>query len=216
MGVVRVVGAGALALFAALRPGDAWAGKDPPRGLGVPAIADYNAALVKSAGGVVAVPAGLATYTVNQGMLEVNSRLTVTLPAAFTFGSPLALTSNQATAFALASGGVNCRSATFTVTASPLRPGGAVTLGAFSVQGATALETPIVPADALPISLQSTNNSESANDDPLPLSAGAFAAEPGTVAFFSGASNQIDLTPPSVTGAPAAPPFNWVSSMSMP
>src|SRR5579859_1689060 len=153
-----VIGASALALSAALASGTAFA--IPANGRGVTAsIADYNAAQVGPAGGILTVPAGLATYTVGTTTLETNSRFTVTLPPNFTFSSQPALTSSTGTTFTLQSGGIGTQSIIFTVGA-PGQVGGTVSLSGFAVAGATALATPVPVAAALPISMQSTNNAE--------------------------------------------------------
>ena len=195
MNKLYVVGASAIALSAALGSGPVLAGPSAARVLTVN-IADYNAALVKSAGDIVTVPDGLATYHLNSGTLEVNSRFTVTLPTGFSFSSQPALTDTGSAVFTLSSGGIGSQSATFTVTGAPLLPTSTATLLSFAVQGVTALETPIPVEAALPITMQATNNSQINNNDPKPLSAPAFASEPGAAATFVGAIQFIDLTSP--------------------
>ncbi|MEI9982510.1 MAG: hypothetical protein WDN69_04435 [Aliidongia sp.] len=162
----------------------------------MPIIADYNAAQVTTAGAILTVPAGLATYSVNSGTLEINSRFTLTLPAGFSFSSQPALNATSGTTFALAGGGIGSQSITYTVGGTPLLPGNSATLTSFAIQGATALETPIPAAAALPISMQSTNNSQINNNDAAPISKPAFASEPGAAATFIGAVQPIDLTAP--------------------
>jgi len=194
------VGASAVALSAALGTGAALAGPAlPPRVLSVN-VADYNAALLTTANAIVTVPAGIATYALNGGgrTLEINSRLTVTLPPNFTFGSQPALSDTGTTVFTLFSGGINSQSATFVVQTAPLVPGQSATLGTFAIQGATALETPIPVAEALPISMQATNNAEIDNNDLIPFTKGAFASEPGAAATFVGQIQFIDLSSPSL------------------
>ncbi len=189
-----VIGASAIALCAALGTGSAEAA---PVGRTVTSnIADYNAALVKSAGDIVTVPDTLATYHLDSGTLEVNSRFTVTLPTGFSFSSQPALTDTGTSVFTLFSGGIGSQSATFTVTAAPLLAGNTVSLLSFAVQGVTALETPIPVAAALPITMQSTNNSQILNNDSRPIPAPAFASEPGASAVFVGAIQFLDLTSP--------------------
>jgi hypothetical protein len=192
-----VVGVSAVALSAALGMSSvqAIAGGGAPRVLTV-SVADYNAALVKQAGDILTVPSGLATYAVNAGSLEINSRFTVTLPTNFTFGSQPSFAATSATTFALTSGGIGSQSATFIVGTTPLVAGQSVALNTFSVAGATALETPIPVVNALPISLQSTNNALITNNDPAPLTKPAFGSEPGASAIFVGAIQFIDLTSP--------------------
>jgi hypothetical protein len=195
-----IFGASALALCAALATGHAGAAGAPRIVTASPA--DYNAAQVATAGGILTVPAGLATYQVNRGSLEVNSRFTVTLPPNFSFGSQLALAAGGGTStFTLATGGIGSQSTSFVVSGAPLAPGGTVSLGSFSVQGATALERAIPVAAALPVSLQSTNNSQIDNNDPSPITVGAFASEPGLFAVFDGDDTPallVDLTSPSL------------------
>ena len=193
---LSVIGASALALGAALGP-------HPALAIGAARsvtanIADYNAAQVKLAGDIVTVPDGLATYNLNSGTLEVNSRFTVTLPAGFSFSSQPALTDTGAAKFALSSGGIGSQSATFTIGTAPLLPGQSATLLSFAVQGVTALETPIPVAAALPITMQATNNSQINNNDPKPLSAPAFASEPGILAGYAGGVALIDLSSPTL------------------
>ncbi|MEI9982511.1 MAG: hypothetical protein WDN69_04440 [Aliidongia sp.] len=190
-----VVGASAIALSAALGSGAAFALPPSPHTVSVN-IADYNAAQVTTAGAILTVPTGLATYSVNSGTLEINSRFTVTLPAGFSFSSQPALTSTSGTTFALAGGGIGSQSITYTVGGTPLLPGNSATLTSFAIQGATALESPIPAAAALPISMQSTNNSQIDNNDAAPISKPVFASEPGAAAEFVGALQFIDLTAP--------------------
>jgi hypothetical protein len=193
-----VVGASAIALSAALGVGVASAGPvGAPRVVTVN-VADYNAAQVTPANGILTVPAGLATYAVNKGSLEINSRFTVTLPTNFTFSSQPSLSDTGTTAFTLSAGGIGSQSATFVVGVAPLVAGQSATLNSFAVSGATALETPIPKAAALPITLQSTNNAEIDNNDATPLSKGAFASEPGATMISVGAIQFIDLTPPAL------------------
>jgi hypothetical protein len=194
---IYAVGASAIALSAALGAGAAWAAPGAARVVTVN-IADYNAAQVTTADGVMTVPTGLATYAVNSGSLEINSRFTVTLPAGFTFGSQPALFASNATTFTYSTGGIGSQSTTFVVGGVPLPPGQHATLNSFAISGATALETPIPVAAALPISMQSTNNAEITNNDRAPLSKPAFASEPGVNAIFVGAIQFIDLSSPSL------------------
>ena len=189
------VGVSTLALGAALASSSSFAAL--PRQLVVTTVADYNAALVAQTGGTLTVNAGLATYHVNSGSLEINSRFTVTLPSGFTFFSQPSLFDHDATSsLTLISGGIGSQTATFRIQGAPVETGDLVEIDSFSVQGATALETLKPVADALPITMQATNNSEIANNDTVPLSAGAFASEPGIKPVFDGAIRFIDLTAP--------------------
>ena len=195
---LSVIGASAVALSAVVGPHPAMALPSPVSRTVTANIADYNAAQVKLAGDIVTVPDGLATYNLANGTLEVNSRFTVTLPAGFSFSSQPALTNTGAATFTLSSGGIGAQSATFTIGAAPLLPGNSATLLSFAVQGVTALETPIPAAAALPISMQATNNSQINNNDPKPLSAPAFASEPGIAAEYLGGVGFIDLSSPAL------------------
>jgi len=193
-----VVGASAVALSAALGVGLAWAAPVPASRAVTTGIADYNAAQVTTANGILTVPAGLATYRVNRGSLEINSRFTVTLPTNFAFSSQPSLSDTGTSTFTLLSGGIGAQSATFVVGVTPLLSNQTATLNSFAISGATALETPIPVVAALPITLQSTNNAEIDNNDATPLTKGAFASEPGATAIFVGAIQFIDLSSPSL------------------
>jgi hypothetical protein len=166
-------------------------------------IADYNAGQVAATGGSVTVPAGLAFYSV-QGdgrSLEINSRLTVTLPAGFSFASQPSLFASgepPMTSLVLVAGGVGAQTASFAIEGVPLTEDQSATLDSYAVQGATALETPVPPQAALPIAFQATNNAEIANNDRAPISAAAFASEPGLAVSAAGLNDFIDLTTPSL------------------
>jgi hypothetical protein len=213
----NVVAASAVALSAALASGSASA-----HGTLAVTTANYNAADVAAAAGTITVPWGgvaAAVYTVtNNGVvsssLEVNSRFTVTLPTGFSFASAPSLSVNAGagpTSTALLNGGIGSQTATFLIGAasgpggnSPLPAGGTLALNTVSVQGATALETPTIPA-GLQITVQSTNNAEVTNNDataifptntvPAPF---AFSSDSGVLASFLGGGGNIDLTPPSL------------------
>jgi hypothetical protein len=208
-----VVAASAVALSAALASGNAHA-----HGTLAVTTANYNAALVAAAGGVVTVPWGgtsSAVYTVTTvsggatTSLEVNSRFTVTLPLGFSFASsPSLSTGGGITSTALISGGIGSQTATFQIGApaiaggnTPLGVGGTLALNQVSVQGATALETPLA---ALQITEQATNNAEILNNDPVPVFPIApgvtFTSDTGVLASFGFPfpRYQVDLTPPSL------------------
>src|ERR1700735_294728 len=195
-----VIGASVIALGTAFGTASAEPGPiGAPRVL-ITRVADYNAAKVTTANGILTVPAGpagVATYAVNSGTLEVGSRLTITLPPNFAFNSQPSLTTTGTATFTLVGGGVGMQSAVFQVVGAPVTLGQSVSLGGFAIQGATALGTPIPVSAALPLTMQSTANSEISNNDPVPLSAGTFASEPGATAVFQGGEVFIDLTPPS-------------------
>jgi hypothetical protein len=220
--------ASAVALSAALATGGAQA-----HGTLAVTTANYNAASVTAAAGVITVPWGgvasavYAVTTLSGGAttsLEVNSRFTVTLPAGFSFASsPSLSTGGGITSTALIAGGIGSQTATFQIGApavaggnTPLGVGGTLALNQVSVQGATALET---PGAALQITEQSTNNAEVLNNDPTPIfpSNGVpppftFTSDSGVLAAFTQTVlNFVDLTPPSLgtlfTVNPGAPPF---------
>ena len=153
-------------------------------------VADYNAADVRSASGVLTVPANVAVYTATS-TITIGSSFIVTLPSGFTFGSAPSLTSSGTATFSLASGGTGSRSATFTVATANLTSGQTVNLQGFTVHGATALGTITPVANALPITLQAVGT------DASPLSFPAFASAQGATAVFVGAIQFIDETPPS-------------------
>ncbi|MEI9982610.1 MAG: hypothetical protein WDN69_05005 [Aliidongia sp.] len=163
-------------------------------------VADYNAAQVTTAGAILTVPAGLASYNLNAGggTLELNSRFTVTLPPNFSFSSQPSLSDTGTTSFMLITGGVGSQSATFQIETAPLVPGQQATLNSFAISGATVLEAPIPVVNALPLTLQATNNAEITNNDASPFSKGAFASEPGVTAIFVGAIQFIDLSSPTL------------------
>jgi|GEM_PF-1751874 hypothetical protein len=213
----NVVAASAVALSAALASGSALA-----HGTLAVTVANYNAASVAAAGGVITVPWGngpSAVYTVTAlstptGLvttsLEVNSRFTVTLPAGFSFASSPSLTTGGAiTSTALIAGGIGSQTATFQIGApavaggnSPLPQGATLALNTVSVQGATALETPTTIG--LQITEQATNNAEIDNNDAAPVFPTApgvtFTSDTGvTPSFpFNFPRYQVDLTPPSL------------------
>ncbi len=153
-------------------------------------VADYNAAQVVTASGVLTVPAGLATYTANS-TVTIGSSFTVTLPAGFTFGSAPTLTTSGTSTFTLASGGLGSQSATFTVATADLTATQTISLDSFVVHGATSLGTVTPVASALPVTMQV------AGTDPSPLAFKAFASDVGAMAVFVGAIQFIDTTPPS-------------------
>lgn len=152
--------------------------------------ADYNAAQVKLANGVLAVPANVATYTASS-TLAIGSTFVVTLPAGFTFGSNPSLTTSGSATFALSAGGMGSQSATFTIGTANVTSGQTISLASFTVNGATALENVTPVANALPITMQAIGVDSSA------LSFKAFASDVGAAATFVGAIEYIDVNPPS-------------------
>ena len=197
---MNLAGASALALGVALAGGSNAAPVSVAARTVTAAIADYNAALVAQTGGTLTVNPGLAVYSVTSGSLEINSRFTVTLPSGFSFFSQPSVfpTDAGAATLTLISGGIGSQTATFQIRTAPVPAAATLTTDVFSVQGATALETPVPAVDALPIAMQATNNSLITNNDPTPIPAGAFASEPGLTAVFAGDFNDIDLGSPAL------------------
>jgi hypothetical protein len=152
-------------------------------------VVDYNAAKVGLANGVLVVPAGKAIYTATT-TITVGSAFTVTLPSGFQFATAPALTSSAAT-FTLSSGGIGSQSATFTVATSNVSATQTITLGTYTVNGATALATVTPIASALPLTMQAVGV------DVAPVPFREFASDSGVNAIFVGAIQFIDLTPPS-------------------
>src|ERR1700722_10703892 len=116
-------------------------------------VADYNAADVRNASGVLTVPANIAVYTATS-TLTIGSSFVVTLPSGFTFGSTPTLTDTGTSTFTLASGGLGAQSATFMVATANLTSGQTISLATFTVHGATALSTLTALTNALPITMQ--------------------------------------------------------------
>jgi len=152
-------------------------------------VADYNAAKVRLANGVLVVPAGEAIYTVTS-TIPIGSSFIVTLPSGFQFATAPTLTSSAAT-FTLTSGGIGSQSASFTVATSNVLATQTITLGTYTVNGATALETITPIASALPLTMQAIGI------DPSPVPFREFASDSGIMAVFVAAIQFIDLTLPS-------------------
>jgi hypothetical protein len=200
----NVVAASAVALSAALASGSALA-----NGSLTVTTANYNAASVAAAGGIITVPWNTAfasaVYQVAGGTsLEVNSRFTVTLPAGFSFASQPSITVSTPNSLAVTAGAIGNNTATFTIGNNGNAPGNAavpagatLTLNTVSVQGATALQT---NGASLPISVQSTNNAQITNNDPLPVPGNnpAFTSNTGVSATFLGGGAAIDLASPTL------------------
>lgn len=154
-------------------------------------VADYNAAQVLKANGVLVAPAGVATYTATS-TLPSGSSFKVALPAGFIFGSAPVLTTSGTATFALSSGGAGSQSATFTIQTADVASGQTISLASFIVNGATALATVTPVANALPLTLQAIGT------DTSPIAFGAFASDAGATAVFVGAIQFVDLNPPSL------------------
>jgi hypothetical protein len=156
-----------------------------------PSVADYNAADVRNASGVLTVPAMTAVYTATS-TIPIGTSFIVTLPPGFTFGSTPALGTSGTATFILAGGGtMSSRSATFTVATANVTSGQTIFLQSYTVHGAIALATVTPLASALPITMQAVGI------DVSPRSIPAFASSPGITAIFVGAIQFIDERPPS-------------------
>jgi|HubBroStandDraft_1064217.scaffolds.fasta_scaffold00033_65 hypothetical protein len=205
MGTTRVLAVSAVALTAALAGTDAFA-----KGAVTAPLADYNSAQVKTAGGTITVPFGAilanAVYTVAAGtVLDTGSRFTVTLPSGFLFQSVPALTAPGTTTITMVGGGIGAGSTVFQINTANVAAGGTLSLGEFTLSGATPLESAF-GGNVLPMTFQSTNNSSTANNDPAPLSVPVFAnavgSLPDTITPGSGAIN-LESTPPGTQFIPA-------------
>jgi len=91
----------------------------------------------------------------------------------------------------LTAGGVGAQTATFTVATNTVASGQTITLAAFSVSGASALETVTPVANALPLTMQASPA------DSSPVAFKAFASDVGLQGQFVGAIQFIDIDPPS-------------------
>ncbi len=145
-------GASALALSIALTGTDAFA-----KGSVTAPLADYNSAQVATAGGDLTVPFGAllanAVYTVAASTeLEVGSRFTITLPG-FEFQSQPTLTAPAGVTFTLLAGGVGSQSVTFQIGGAAVTGCETISVGQFSVSGATALESQF-GGNTLPMTFQ--------------------------------------------------------------
>jgi len=191
----NVLGVGATALLIALSGSGALAGT-----VTAP-IVDYNAAQVLAAGGVVTVPLGStvanAVYTVSPGPgLPQFSNFVVTLPSGFLFQSlptPTIFTAgapdNDVVVDVIA-GGIGANSVTFQFSAGAFGVPGSSTIvfPAFSVSGATALESRY-GGDPLPMSFEALNH------DAAPVSVPVFAHALGSVPeIVTPGIGAIDLT----------------------
>jgi hypothetical protein len=197
------LGVSAVALAAALTGTDAIA-----KGTVTAPLADYNSAQVAGAGGNVTVPFGAilanAVYTVAAGTeLEVGSRFVMTLPG-FQFQSQPVITAPAGTTLTVVGGGIGSPSITYQVGGAAVAAGGTLSVGQFSISGATALESQF-GGNALPMTFQSTNNSTTVNDDTAPLSVPVFThavgSLPDTITPGSGGIN-LASTPPGTQFVP--------------
>jgi hypothetical protein len=166
-------------------------------------LADYNSAQVLQAGGVLTVPFGgiiaKPVYTVATGTtLEIGSKFTVTLPTNFLFQSAPTITAPGGTTLSVVSGGVGTNSATYQIAGAAVPGGGTLSVGQFTLSGATALESPY-GGNPLPMTFQSTNNSSPANNDAAPISVPVFAhavgSLPDTITPGSGHINVATVPP---------------------
>jgi hypothetical protein len=152
-------------------------------------VAEYNAAQVRNNQGVVTVPKGMVTYTANTA-LPVGTTFVVTLPSGFKFATTTQPSlSNSAASFVLLT--YSGQTAKFTVATAAVPANSTIVLGSYTVTGASALETIIPAASALPLTMQAIGI------DPQPLSFPEFASDSGIQAVFVGAIQFIDLNSPS-------------------
>lgn len=162
-------------------------------------LADYNSAQVSNTGGVITVPFGgaiaNAVYTVSAGTaLGVGSNFTVTLPSGFAFQTVPSIVGPAGTTVTFVSGGVGQNSCVYEITGAAVAAGKTLSLGSFSVTGATALESQF-GGSPLDMTFQATNNSTSADNDPSPVAVPVFAHAVGSLPdTITPGSGQIDLT----------------------
>ena len=154
-------------------------------GLATAPLADYNAAQVALAGGIVTVPFGgliaNAVYTVSNGTtLEQGSSFTLTLPSTFLFQAVPTLTATGGATLAVTSGGVGSNFATYLISSAAVPAAGTVTVGPFTVYGATALESQF-GGNPLPLTFQATNNVTPGNNDATALSVPVFVHAVGSL-----------------------------------
>lgn len=194
----------ATALLAALSGTEAFA-----KGNVTAPLADYNSAQVAVTGGALTVPFGAilanAVYTVAAGtQLEIGSRFTITLPAGFLFQSQPLISAPGATTLTLQAGGIGSNSITFTLGGAAVPAGDTLSVGSFSLSGATALESAF-GGNSLPMTFQSTSNSSITNNDSVPVSVPVFThavgSLPDTITPGSGAIN-LASTPPGTQFVP--------------
>ena len=184
-------GASAIALTMALTGTDAFA-----KGTVTAPLADYNSAQVALASGSVTVPFGAilanAIYPVSAGtQLEVGSRFTITLPG-FDFQSQPAIAAPAGVTLTVVGGGIGSQSITYQISGAAVPAGDTLSVGQFSVSGATSLESAF-GGNTLPMTFQSTANSSTTNDDTAPVSVPVFThavgSLPDTITPGSGAIN---------------------------
>ena len=197
-------GASAIALTMALTGTDAFA-----KGTVTAPLADYNSAQVALASGSVTVPFGAilanAVYTVSAGtQLEVGSRFTITLPG-FDFQSQPAIAAPAGVTLTVVGGGIGSQSITYQISGAAVPAGDTLSVGQFSVSGATSLESAF-GGNTLPMTFQSTANSSTTNDDTAPVSVPVFThavgSLPDTITPGSGAIN-LASTPPGTQFVPS-------------
>ena len=152
-------------------------------------VAEYNAAQVRDTSGQLTVPTGMTTYTANTA-ITVGTTFNVSLPAGMEFTTPnLPGLSSSDETFQLVK--ISGPTAQFVVLTSDNAATSTITLGSYSVKGASALQKIVPVANALPITMQAVGI------DPQPLAFPEFASDSGIQAVFVGAIQFIDLKPPS-------------------
>jgi hypothetical protein len=200
----RLIAVSAAALMVALAGTDAFA-----KGTVTAPIVDYNSAQVATSGGNVTVPFGAilanAVYTVAATtQLEVGSRFTITLPTGFAYSSQPPVTAPGATTLTMIGGGVGSNSITYQLAGAAVPAGDTLSVGAFAVSGATALESAF-GGNTLPMTFQATTNSSISKNDAAPVSVPVFThavgSLPDTITPGSGAIN-LASTPPGTQFVP--------------
>jgi hypothetical protein len=166
-------------------------------------LADYNSAQVALANGIINVPFGgilaNAVYTVSAGTtLEVGSLFTITLPTGFLFQTVPTITAPAGTTVAVDTGGVSNNSVTYQISGAAVAAAGTLSVGQFSVTGATALESQF-GGNVLPMTFQSTGNVATGNNDAAPISVPVFThavgSLPDTITPGSGFINLGSIPP---------------------
>jgi hypothetical protein len=153
-------------------------------------VADYNAAQVRLAHGIITVPSGEVTYTATT-TIPAGTIFAVTLPFLFEFVTPPTLSSASESDVSSGITLLNYHGglARYTVNTS-ISSGGTITMSSYTVSGAFALEQIVHPDVALPLTMQALGIEK-------PVSFKEFASDTGIEAYFVGAIQFIDLSSPS-------------------
>jgi hypothetical protein len=126
----------------------------------------YASQAVSTANGTVVVAANKLIYTSVSG-LAAGAIITFTLPSGLTFANtPTVTASTAGTVASVTGGGAGSNSLTVGLSVTPLAANGTVSIGAFTVNGATALAT---AGNVLDFSAKASGDSTAANNDPDPV-----------------------------------------------